>query len=335
MIPTYPSTVRHIARLGAVILSLVLPAHAETARADDSRVLIQSGQKVAFLGDSITAGGWSSPGGYVRLVVDGLAKEGITVTPIPAGVGGNKSNDMLARLDKDVLSKQPDWLFLSCGVNDVWHGANGVPLDAYKANITNIVDRAKAQSMNVIILTATPIGEDDNDNNHKLAAYNDFLRELASQRKLPLADLNASFQAVLKPLAPTSSSRILTVDGVHMNPEGNVIMAKGCLRAVGVSIERIKGIENQWMDQPNIAALSVQPFDPRPDFNVSLRQYRGMSKVAEKQGTDLGTLVRSLWLRALADTVGLHQRDKVLNAEEVKKEATAKFQANIADLLKM
>ena len=43
----------------------------------------------------------------------------------------------------------------------------------------------------------------------------------------------------------------------------------------------------------------------------------------------------SLWLRALADTVGLHQRDKVLNAEEVKKEATTKFQANIADLLKM
>ncbi|BCU78590.1 SGNH/GDSL hydrolase family protein [Luteolibacter sp. LG18] len=334
MIPTNLSAVRPIARTWAFVLSLAFLAHADTARADDSRILIQSGQKVAFLGDSITAGGWSSPGGYVRLVIDGLAKEGIAATPIPAGVSGNKSNDMLARLDKDVLSKQPDWLFLSCGVNDVWHGANGVLLDAYKANITSIVDRAKAQSVNVIILTATPIGEDDNDNNRKLAAYNDFLRELASQRKLPLADLNAIFQGILKPLAPNNSSRILTVDGVHMNPEGNVTMAKECLHAVGVSVEKIKSIENQWIDQPNTAALSVQPFDPRPDFNISLRQYRGMSMVAGKQGTDLGTLVRSLWLRALTDTVGLHQREKVLNADQVKKEAVAKFQIDVMVLLK-
>ncbi len=316
------------------VLSLVFLAHAGIARADDSRILIQNGQKVAFLGDSITAGGWGSPGGYVRLVIDGLVKEGVTVTPIPAGVGGHKSTDMLARLDNDVLTKKPDWMFLSCGVNDVWHGANGVPLDAYKANITSIVDRAKAQSVTVIILTATPIGEDDNDNNRKLAAYNDFLRELASQRKLPLADLNAAFQGILKPLAPSNSSRVLTSDGVHMNPEGNVTMAKECLRAVGVSAEKIKSIEDRWLDQPNTAALNVQPFDPRPDLNISLGQFRGLSQVAGRQGTDFGTLVRSLWLRALADTIELHQQEKLLNADQVKKEASAEFQADVTDLLK-
>lgn len=27
---------------------------------------------------------------------------------------------MLARLDASVISKDPDWMLLSCGVNDVW-----------------------------------------------------------------------------------------------------------------------------------------------------------------------------------------------------------------------
>jgi len=91
---------------------------------------------------------------------------------IPAGVGGNTSRDMLARLDKDVLSKKPDWMTLSCGVNDVWHGANGgVPLDQYQQNITSIVDQATAAGIKVVILTSTMITEDEaTANNQQLVA---------------------------------------------------------------------------------------------------------------------------------------------------------------------
>ncbi len=127
-------------RIVRSFLALLLLPAALQAQA----ILIHSGQKIAFLGDSITANGWNMAGGYVKLVVDGLAKEGVTVTPIPAGVSGNTSKDMLARLDRDVLSKQPDWMTLSCGVNDVWHtDASHVDLDAYKLNITSIVDQAR------------------------------------------------------------------------------------------------------------------------------------------------------------------------------------------------
>ena len=48
-------------------------------------------------------------------------------------LAGHKSNDMLARLEADVLSKNPQWMTLSCGVNDVWHGNKGVPLDDAQA----------------------------------------------------------------------------------------------------------------------------------------------------------------------------------------------------------
>ena len=127
-------------------------AHAE--------VLIKDGQKLAFMGDSITEGGWRNPGGYVRLTIAGLEANGAKVTPIPAGIGGHKSDQMLARLKKDVLEKKPDFMTLSCGVNDVWHGARGVLLDQYKVNITAIVDQCAAAGVKVVILTATVIFEE-------------------------------------------------------------------------------------------------------------------------------------------------------------------------------
>jgi len=127
----------------SLAVTAMFSALAASARAD---ILVKSGEKVAFLGDSITQGGWSSPKGYVKLVVAGLKANDIEIDPVPAGISGHKSNDMLNRLEKDVLSKNPQWMTLSCGVNDVWHGAKGVPLDDYKKNIREIVEGARRQS---------------------------------------------------------------------------------------------------------------------------------------------------------------------------------------------
>ena len=104
----------------------------------------------------------------------------------------------VARLGRDVLNKKPDWMTLSCGVNDVWHGKRGVSLDDYKVNITKIVDQCQSAGVKVMILTSTMIGEDQGHaNNKKLATYNDFLKELAREKKCLLADLNADMQAAI------------------------------------------------------------------------------------------------------------------------------------------
>ena len=120
-------------------------------------LLVKSGDTLAFLGDSITQQGQESPGGYVSLVLRSLAVEGVYVKPVKAGVSGHKSNDMLARLDRDVLSKKPKVMTLSCGVNDVWHQDwnKGVPLEDYKKNITAIFDKCAASNCQVVVLTAT------------------------------------------------------------------------------------------------------------------------------------------------------------------------------------
>jgi len=172
------------------------PLHAQDEKTPE--LPISSGQKIAFLGDSITQAG-ARPGGYCQLVIDGLKRQGVEVTGVFAGISGHKSNQMLARLEKDVLSKNPDWMTLSCGVNDVWHGARGVALEPYKTNITGIVDAAPAAGVKVMILTATMIKEDQaGDLNQKLLPYNEFLRELAPAKGCLLADLNAEMQTELK-----------------------------------------------------------------------------------------------------------------------------------------
>jgi lysophospholipase L1-like esterase len=254
---------------GAAFLSLLI-AFGQTARAE---ILVKSGEKVAFMGDSITAAGWGNAAGYVKLIVAGLAANGVDVTPVPAGISGHKSNDMLARLDRDVLSKKPQWMTLSCGVNDVWHGKNGVPLDdaqasagqyekpdkgTYEKNITQIVDQAEAAGVKVVILTATVIQEDlAGADNKKLAPYNEFLRKLAKEKHLPLADLNAMFQEKIKE-ANQPKTKVFTVDGVHMNTEGNKIMATGVLQAFGLDAAQIKKAQEAWVPMETQASADAK-----------------------------------------------------------------------------
>jgi len=255
--------------------------------------LVKSGESIAFLGDSITQQGAGSPAGYVRLVISGLDSNGIKATAIPAGISGNKSDQMLERLQRDVLDKKPTWLTVSCGVNDVWHGAKGIPLDAYKTNITAIVDRAQAAGVKVVILTATMIKEDPaNAENTKLADYNAFLRDLAAQRKLPLADLNAAMQAELKAAGDRpKTGNLLTVDGVHMNPAGNRMMATGVLRAFGLDDAQIAKAADAW----------TVPLSTR--VAIPLAQYRQLEALAAAQKKPVADVVDALLAKAVADAI--------------------------------
>jgi lysophospholipase L1-like esterase len=247
-----------------------------------------AGQKVAFLGDSITAQGFGKSAGYVQLVGHALESTGNKIDIIPAGVGGNTSRDMLARLDRDVISKKPDWMTLSCGVNDVWHGVNGVALDEYQKNITEIVNKAQAAGIKVVVLTATMITEDQAvDNNQKLLAYNQFLRALAKEKGLILADLNAAEQATLadnKAKFPQLKGNYLTVDGVHMNPVGDQMMATGILKALGVTDAQISEATKTWNGLGSATQVSITP-------SLTVSQYLHLRALAASQGKTMDEVV--------------------------------------------
>lgn len=261
-------------RLHTLLLPLLASALLVPNRGT-AEIAVKNGDKIAFLGDSITAGGWGNPAGYVKLVIAGLEANGIKAEPVPAGIGGHKSDQMLARLDKDVLSKKPQWMTLSCGVNDVWHGPRGVPLDdamaksgtyddtvatrgTYKKNITAIIDQAQAAGVKPVILTATVIQENlDSKENGLIAPYNAFLRELAKEKHLPLADLNAMFQERIK-AENKPNVKVLTSDGVHMNVEGNKLMAIGVLQALGLNAAELDKAKASWQPLEAAGIMAAQ-----------------------------------------------------------------------------
>lgn len=237
--------------MSTVMLTAAVVISSVAVRAEG--LAVKNGETIAFLGDSITQQG-AAPGGYVSLVMSGLEANGIKATAIPAGIGGNMSNHMLARLDKDVLSKKPDWMTLSCGVNDVWL-AKGVPLEKFKVNITKIVEQVQAANIKLMILTPTMKGEDQsNANNQRMVGYNDFLRTLATEKKCLLADLNADMQAIIAKAGPEKKGNMLTKEGIHMNPAGNKMMASGVLKAFGMNEEQLAKAQEAWAKAPTPAA---------------------------------------------------------------------------------
>jgi lysophospholipase L1-like esterase len=258
-------------------------------------ILVKKGESVAFLGDSITQQGAGSSGGYVRLVASGLAAQGVEISVIPAGISGHKSNQMLDRLEKDVLSKKPTWMTLSWGVNDVWHQARGegVLLEDYKKNITAILDRCQQAGVKVVVLTATQIKLPvTNPENTKLAAYNAFLRETAQARSLPLADLNAAMAAEQAALEKAGIQRVLTTDGVHMNLYGNLMMAKGVLSAFGLDEQQLAVANAKWSEIPDL-------YQGAAKIKLSLKELAALETYAASQKKSVDALISDLTAEAV------------------------------------
>ncbi len=194
---------------------------------------IKSGESVIFQGDSITQEGWYNKSGYIRLCMAAFETNDINVKVEHSAGPGHRSDTMRARVQKGVFDKKPTYMTLSCGVNDVWHHKNPVPLADYKTNITDIITRAQDAGIKVILFTATMIGEDvEGKFNVASIPYNEFLREIAKEKGCVLVDLNAEMRKQVAALRAETgkTNNHLTLDGVHMIYPGDCMMARMILR---------------------------------------------------------------------------------------------------------
>lgn len=252
----------------------------------NAEICVKKGDAVAFMGDSITQQGNGSHAGYVNLVMKGLELCGVDAKKIPAGISGHKSVQMHGRLKRDVLDKKPQWMTFSCGVNDVWHGKNGVPLEKYKVLVGEIFDKCAAQGINVIVLTATMITENPKAaNNRLLEPYNEWLRAEAKKRNLRLADLNADMQAQLAEIRKTDKTpgNKLTSDGVHMAFPGNCMMAWGVLKAMGVDESKKDEIFAAFRKQKGAYKINLQ---------FTADEYDALKEKAKAAGVDTNAYIK-------------------------------------------
>jgi len=189
---------------------------------------IQQNQTLVCLGDSIT----ESPTGYVSLMAALIAAKypDRAIKVINAGIGGNKAPDMLARLDRDVLAHNPDWVTINVGINDVWHGLGegaGVGVEDYARDLDAMVVRAQAGGRTQVVLaTPTIIGEGpDEPGNRLLQEYVLAMEGISQRRSTRLAPTHSDFVLTLRAGQAADPSFSMTTDGVHMNPIGDARMA--------------------------------------------------------------------------------------------------------------
>jgi lysophospholipase L1-like esterase len=220
-------------------LGLFLP---RLVAADDKPVRLEKGDRIVFLGDSITAGG-VRPKGYVTRIKDALNEKhkGLDLDVIGAGVSGNKVPDLQKRLDKDVLARKPTVVVIYIGINDVWHSLmnppRGTPKGAYEAGLKDIIDRCKGAGARVVLCTPSVIGE-KGDGSNKLDAqldeYADISRKVAKETGARLCDLRKAFLDYEKANNKDNKERlVLTTDGVHLNDAGNKFVADTILKCLG------------------------------------------------------------------------------------------------------
>ena len=181
------------------------------------------------LGDSLSA--WEFAPGSTTPDTDGawpavLAREDPQlVLARNAGIPGNTTAQMLARLGRDVLGYNPDVLFLLGGTNDV--GTNVREMDTI-ANVRLIVDVAKEAGITVVLLTVPPANGQYGDKRQARLALNADYAALAQEEGILLVDAAATLSTPDGCLAGEYSA----YDGLHLSGRGAQAVADAVERAL-------------------------------------------------------------------------------------------------------
>lgn len=191
-------------------------------------------KKIIFFGDSITEMG-VKPNGYISLMKNQLNPADYEL--LGAGIGGNKVYDLYLRLEDDVLKKQPDWVFIYVGINDVWHKTDfgtGTDLDKFEKFYKAIIAKIQAAGAKTVCVTPTFIGEKwdaSNPQDGDLNQYSKVIRKIASDTESGLIDLRQVFLDYSREYNPDNREKdILTYDRVHLNDTGNQLVADQFLK---------------------------------------------------------------------------------------------------------
>jgi lysophospholipase L1-like esterase len=215
----------------------------------DMHTRLKSGERILFIGDSITDCGRRGNGGtlgdgYVRGfdVLLTLRECEKRVTVINKGIGGDRVTGLQQRWTDDVLRHEPDWLSIKIGINDL-HGYLGNPGDpnavspeVYERVYGDILTRTHKALPRCRILLIDPfyISIENTPNLWRrkvldlLPSYLRIVHKLSRQHKTRLVETHTLFQRLLK----HRDADTFCGEPVHPNPVGHAAIAEAVYTAL-------------------------------------------------------------------------------------------------------
>jgi len=171
-----------------------------------------SAPRIVFLGDSLTAGYGLAKGESVPSLIQKRLKDaGYPYEVVNAGVSGDTSAGGLNRLEWS-LAGDVKVLVIELGAND---GLRGLPVAGLKQNLTEIITRAQARNIKVIL---TGMEAPPNFGPAYTSEFRGVYRQLAKEHDVVFVPF------YLDGVAGIPNLNI--ADGIHPNAEGSRIVEK-------------------------------------------------------------------------------------------------------------
>ena len=204
--------------------------------------------KILFQGDSVTDAGRdrsnSSDMGfgypkYASAMIEDAFPD-IDFAFVNLGISGNRTEDLVARMQSDFIEIQPDIVSILIGINDVWHhyAFSGIYTsnEAFEQNYTTLLEEIK-QKTNAKIMIIQPFLMDVPDKQQLKA-------ELVEKQAIvkALADKYADVYLPMHEIFQADKARDKTVyaaDGVHPTEDGACLIAQKYLEAITPLIEEL------------------------------------------------------------------------------------------------
>jgi lysophospholipase L1-like esterase len=185
---------------------------------------------IIALGDSTTAGtpGFKSP---IEAPPDGagnvesqyaywLMKTHPDWRVLNRGVNGERSDQIRVRFERDVLgTRRPDVVVIIAGVNDIYQGRSA---DAVERELEAMYDAARNARIPVVAGTIIPFNTATRDQNRRMHAVNDWIREYAARHPEEMTTCDTR-TAVSAPGAP--DRLVSSPDDLHPSPDGYRLIA--------------------------------------------------------------------------------------------------------------
>jgi lysophospholipase L1-like esterase len=169
---------------------------------------LPSSEVIVMLGDSLTAGAGASPGkSWPELISEKLGKPIIS-----AGISGDTTGGGLARLQRDVIARNPGTVILCLGGNDL---LRRVPGPEILSNLEKIIEQCQDQGAMVLFagVQGLPL----------FSSFGSEYKALARKRGVIY---------VPNILGGILTNRKLMADQIHPNSEGYEIMADRVVNAL-------------------------------------------------------------------------------------------------------